>query len=115
MVKNMELEVFDKLYNRIQLEPSILLLGQSYFLMGGKKDPVWDKLVTELYPELGLSRKRVDYPTLWQNAVKTPRDAELVMAKIAEAGSSIWKNPAVAAVAKLRWSLCLHRPSMILR
>lgn len=105
MVKNMELEVFDKLYNRIQLEPSILLLGQSYFLMGGKKDPVWDKLVTELYPELGLSRKRVDYPTLWQNAVKTPRDAELVMAKIAEAGSSIWKNPAVAAVAKLRWSL----------
>lgn len=101
----MELEAFVKLYNRIQLEPSILLLGQSYCLMGGEKDPVWNRLVTEAYPELDLPRKRVDYPTFWQGAVKTPGDVELVMARIAEAGNSVQKNPAVSAVSKLRWSL----------
>lgn len=37
----MELGLFTKLYERIQLEPSILLLGQNYLSMGAGKDVVW--------------------------------------------------------------------------
>lgn len=101
----MKLEQFSDLYDRIQLEPSILLLGQNYLSMGGETDPVWEKLAEEYYPELCLPRRRADYPTLWTDAVKNEVDAERVMTTIAEAGKDIWDQPAVTAITKLRWSL----------
>lgn len=101
----MELELFSNLYERIQLEPSVLLLGQNYSLIGNGKDPVWEKLCSKIYPELNLPRKKVDYPTLWEKTVETPEDAQRVISQIAEAGSGIAQNPAVSTVARLRWSL----------
>ena len=101
----MELGLFTKLYERIQLEPSILLLGQNYLSMGAGKDVVWQKLVDGPYASLNLPRRKANYPMLWDNAVKSAADANRVMADVAAAGQGDWHNPAVDAIKNLRWSL----------
>ncbi len=101
----MELEMFSKLYDRIQIDPSVLVLGQQYLSIGGGKDPVWQKICEEVYPELDLPRKKTDYPSLWKQVVKNQADAESLMARISEVGRQVWRNPAVEAILKLRWSL----------
>ncbi|WP_144678213.1 hypothetical protein [Desulfitobacterium sp. LBE] len=70
----MELKMFYEQYNRIQFEASILLLEQNYLSMGGEKDPIWQKVSTEIYPELNLSPLKADYPSLWQQIVKNAAD-----------------------------------------
>lgn len=101
----MQLELFTQLYERIQVEPSILLLGQNYLSMGEANDLIWKKLVIQIYPNLDLPHSRADYPALWQQAVKNEGDAQKVMKHIAEASRGICAPPAVAAMTNLRWSL----------
>lgn len=101
----MELSHFSKLYERIQIEPSILLLGQQYLFMNGENDPVWSKLATEIYTDLHLPRRKSSYPDLWERAVTKEADAESVMARIVEASSICRYNSAIDAIMKLRWSL----------
>jgi hypothetical protein len=96
----MELLEFSELYDRIQTNPSILMLGQQYLTMGDQKDPVWQKLQEEIYPELNLSRRKTNYPQLWEAAVRKDADAAATMEKIAQVSSAFSHNAAIAAVLK---------------
>lgn len=102
---NMELQQFSRLYERIQQDPSILLLGQNYLCVDRETDPTWNNLVTNFYQDLHLSPLQADYPALWNALVHTPEDAQKVMSKIAEAAVSGEHPAAIATVTKLRWSL----------
>lgn len=101
----MELEVFSELYQKIQTDPSILLLGQNYFFAETGQDPVWEHLAKHVYPELNLPRRRADYPTLWAEAVKNSSDANVVAERITQASKLIPSYPALKTLLKFRWSL----------
>lgn len=101
----MELKQFTELYNRIQFEPSILLLGQNYLSLGGEEDIIWKTLCKEVFPNIGLSEETVDYPFLWEKVVKQKEDAENVIEKIAEAGRISHQQRSVATFMSWRWSL----------
>lgn len=101
----MELERFSQLYERIQFDPSILLLGQQYLAIGGDNDPVWRKLCDETYAELNLPRRKANYPELWETVVQKDADVAAVMEQIANAGRGVVRNEALDAVLALRWSL----------
>ncbi len=101
----MEIEKFSELYERIQLDGSILLLGQNYSQMAGGKDQVWLKLVETVYPELDLPKRHADYPELWRQAVQKDEDAAFVMEHIEEVGRLCADCEAVSSLMKLRWSL----------
>lgn len=101
----MELELFSELYQRIQTDPSILLLGQNYLFAETGQDPVWQYLSSNAFPELNLSRRKADYPTLWAEAVKDSSTAIAVTEHIAQASKLVPADSALKALLKLRWSL----------
>ncbi len=101
----MEQKCFSELYDLIQVDSSILLLGQNYFSISGQTDPIWGRLIRDFFPGLGLSVKKPDYPQLWAEKVKTEEDAENIMAKIAEAKCGEERDPAIDKIMSLRWSL----------
>lgn len=101
----MELEVFSELYQKIQTNPSILLLGQNYLFAETGQDPVWEHLASDVYPEFNLPRRRADYPTLWAEVVKSAPDAYAVTERLALASKLIPDDPVLKTLLKLRWSL----------
>ena len=101
----MEQKCFSELYDQIQVDSSILLLGQNYFSISGQTDPIWGRLIRDFFPGLGLSVKKPDYPQLWAEKVMTEEDAENIMAKIAEAKCGEERDPAIDKIMSLRWSL----------
>ena len=101
----MELERFSQLYERIQFDPSILLLGQQYLSIGNDNDPVWQKLRNDTYAELNMSRRKTNYPELWDAVVEKDTDVATIMDCIATAGRGCENNAAVDAILSLRWSL----------
>lgn len=101
----MELEAFSNLYKRIQTDPSILFLGQNYLFAGMGEDPIWEKIITEFYPDLKLSSQKADYPKLWKEAVKNSTDAQTLLEQIIEIGKNIPADPALKHFLNLKWSL----------
>lgn len=101
----MEEALFLTLYNRIQTDPSILILGQNHLALGGERDQLWQRLLEDSFSELSLSFSQTDYPELWRQAVKSTGDAEHVMGQIAAAGARIQKSAALSAIMRMRWSL----------